>query len=63
MMEKSIKIIGLKEKQSDYSFWISKTDEERLSAIELLRQQYINYTQNVQQGFQRVCRVINQKQS
>lgn len=61
-MEKNVKIISLKDKTSDYEFWLTKTEAERLEAIELLRNQYIQYSENVQQGFQRVCRIINQKQ-
>lgn len=61
-MEKVVKITKLKDRQSDYSYWVSKSEIERLSAIELLREQYLNYTENVQQGFQRVCRVINKAQ-
>ena len=62
-MEKFVKIISLKDKSSDFEFWSTKTESERLEAVEMLRNQYIQYTQNVQQGFQIVCRVINQKQS
>lgn len=62
MMEKSLKITHLKDHKTDFSYWQTKTEQERLEAIELLRQQYIKYIQNVQQGFQRVCRVIDLEQ-
>lgn len=62
-MEKVLKIISIKDKQSDYAYWTTKTPQERLEAIEFLRQQYIKYKYDIQQGLQRVCRVINQKQS
>ena len=61
-MEKVLKITSVKEKQSDYSYWIAKSPQERLSAIEFLRQQFINYKNDPQPGLQRVCKVINQKQ-
>ena len=61
-MEKSLKITQLKDKSSDFIYWMSKTDAERLEAVETLRQQYINYKKNVQSRLQRVYRVINQKQ-
>ncbi len=61
-MEKKLKIVSLKDKNSDVNFWLTKTPQERLEALEFLRQQYIKYLGDVQQGFQRVCRVINQKQ-
>lgn len=62
-MEKSLKIVHLKDKNTDFRFWMSKTEMERLQAVETLRQQYINYKKDVQSGLQRVCRIINQKQS
>ena len=61
-MEKSLKITQLMDKSSDFIYWMSKTDAERLEAVETLRQQYINYKKNVQSRLQRVYRVINQKQ-
>ena len=62
-MEKSLKIVPLKSKQTDFLFWSSKNEIERLSAIETLRQQYINYNKDVQSRLQRVYRIINKKQS
>ncbi len=61
-MEKSLKIVQLKDKQTDFLYWSSKSEIERLSAIEILRQQYINYKKDVQPRLQRVHRIINQKQ-
>lgn len=60
-MDKVVKITSLKDKQSDFSYWNTKSPQERLDAIETLREQYINFRKDVKQGFQRVCRVINQK--
>lgn len=62
-MEKVLKITSIKEKQSDYSYWMTKTPQERLEAIEFLRQQYIKFKDDLQPGLQRVCRITNQKQS
>ncbi|MCF8294118.1 MAG: hypothetical protein K9I70_09930 [Chitinophagaceae bacterium] len=59
-MEKVVKIMHLKDKQSDYVFWQTRSYKERLEAIELLRSQYIKFDKNVQPRLQRVCRVINQ---
>ncbi|MEO7306634.1 MAG: hypothetical protein ABIR78_03875 [Ferruginibacter sp.] len=61
-MNKSLKIVQLKDKNTDFIYWMSKSETERLQAIETLRQQYINYKKDVQSGFQRVYRIINQKQ-
>lgn len=60
-MEKSLKIVNLKDKQSDFLYWSSKSELERLNSIEMLRQQYINYTKDVKPRLQCVCSVVNQK--
>jgi hypothetical protein len=62
-MDKSLKIVHLKDRTSDFTFWASKSEIERLQAIEILRQQYINYKKDVQPRLQRVYRIINQTQS
>ena len=62
-MEKTLKIVQLKDKNSDFLYWTSRSEIERLQAVEILRQQYINYKNDVQPRLQRVCRIINQKQS
>ncbi len=62
-MEKSLKIVQLKDRNTDFLYWISKSEIERLQAVETLRQQYINYKNDVQPRLQRVYRIINQKQS
>ena len=62
-MEKTLKIVQLKDKSTDFKYWISKSEIERLQAVETLRQQYINYKKDVQSRLQRVYRIINLKQS
>ncbi len=52
----------MKDKNNDFLFWSSKTEVERLQAIETSRQQYINYKKDVQPRLQRVYRIVNQKQ-
>ena len=61
-MVKSLKIVQLKDRSTDFMYWMSKSEIERLQAIEILRQQYINYKKDVQSRFQRVYRIVNQKQ-
>jgi hypothetical protein len=58
---KSLKIVGLKDKQNDFLYWSSKSEIERLVAIEILRQQYINYKNDVESRLQRVLRITNKK--
>jgi hypothetical protein len=60
-MEKVVKKIGLREKQSDFAFWQTKSPSERLAAIELLRDQYIKFlNKDAESRLQRVCRVVKQ---
>lgn len=60
-MDKVVKIVSLKDKQSDYAYWSTKTEQERLEAIEFLRSQYIKFNKDVQSRLQRVCVIINRK--
>lgn len=62
-MEKSLKIVQMKDPNTDFLYWTSKSEIERFQAVETLRQQYINYKKDVQSRLQRVYRIINQKQS
>ena len=61
-MERSLKIVQLKDKNTDFLYWMSRSEIERLQAIESLRLQYINYKKDVQSRLQRVYRIVNQKQ-
>ena len=61
-MEKVIAKLSLKEKKTDFAFWQSKSETERLAAVEMLRQEYFKYKYgNVQPRFQRVCHIVKQK--
>jgi len=63
-MDKTIKKIELHDKHNyDLDYWLSKTPEERLSAIEFLRQQYFMMINEPEQRLQRVFRIIKLKQS
>ena len=44
----------LKDSSTDFLYWMSRSEVERLEAIETLRQQYINYKKDVQPRLQRV---------
>jgi hypothetical protein len=62
-MVKILKITHLKDRNTDFDFWKTQSEVSRLQALELLRQQYINFNQNVQPRLQRVYRIINKTQS
>jgi hypothetical protein len=61
-MEKALKITTNKDNKADILFWKEKSFAERLDAIEFLRTQYFSLNKNVQQRFQRVCRITNKAQ-
>ncbi len=58
LVQKTLKIVSLNDKQSDYEFWKTQSIEKRLETLEMLRQQYINWKYGTQQRFQRVYRII-----
>ena len=62
-MEKVLKITTVNEKQSDYTYWKTKSPQERLAAIEFLRQQFVDHQNDFKPGLQRLCKVTNRKQS
>jgi len=57
-----VKKIKLSEEKSDYRYWASQSIEARLNALETLREEFNSWKFNDQQRFQRVYRVIKQKQ-
>jgi len=56
-MEKVVKIVSLRDTSSDLEYWLSKSPQERLIAIEILRKQYARLN-GIQPRLQRVCRII-----
>lgn len=63
-MEKVARKISLKDQRNyDLEYWLSKTPEERISAIELLRQQLYETKDGVAPRLQRVIKVIKRKPS
>ena len=59
-MDKVVRIIDMHNDPGGRDFWLSKTPEERIEAIEILREQYVRFKGDVQQGLQRVCRIVEQ---
>jgi len=56
-MEKVVNKYKLGEEPKESDYWLKKSPEERLIALEILRQQ--TYTEDdIKQGFQRVFRII-----
>ncbi|TDI87276.1 MAG: hypothetical protein E2O77_13540 [Caldithrix sp.] len=60
-MEKVVRKIKLNEAQSDFVFWQSKSYQERLQALETIRQEYITWKYGHYPRLQRVYRVVKRK--
>ncbi len=60
-MDKVVRKTTLKEQGNDYDYWMTKSYTERFNALEFLREQA--YGKHVlEQGLQRVCRVVKRVQ-
>ncbi|MEO5645742.1 MAG: toxin secretion, membrane fusion protein [Bacteroidia bacterium] len=58
-MEKVVGKLKLGEESGDLSYWLTKTPEERLTALEEIRDLTIRLTNNgIKSEFQRVCTII-----
>ncbi len=57
-MEKTIKRLSLHDRQRDTEYWLTRSPQERLAAVEQLRQEWIEGRSGVVQGLQRVCRTL-----
>lgn len=61
-MEKVVRKISIKDKRNyDLEYWLSKTPEERIAAIETLRKQMYGNENDSVPRLQRVLRIIKQK--
>ncbi|MDM8557598.1 hypothetical protein [Candidatus Parabeggiatoa sp. HSG14] len=61
-MEKVVRIVSLHNQPSDYEYWKTRPVRERFEAIEILRNQYIEFKKDdIQPRLQRVCRIIKQQ--
>jgi hypothetical protein len=57
-IRKVIKKYKLNEQPNDFLFWQSKSYEERLEALEQIREEYNSWRYDAEQGFQIVYRII-----
>jgi hypothetical protein len=57
-IEKVIKKYNIDEQPKDFTFWQSKSYEERLAALEQIRKEYNSWRYDAEQGFQRVFRIV-----
>jgi hypothetical protein len=57
-ISKVINKYKLNEQPNDFSFWQTKSYEERLAALEQIRREYNLWRYNAEQGLQRVYKII-----
>ena len=60
-ISKVIKKYKINKQPNDFSFWQSKSYEERLDALEQIRKEYNSWRYNAEQGFQRIYRIVKRK--
>jgi hypothetical protein len=60
-IKKVINIYKQSEQPKDFTYWRTKSYEERLEALEQIRQEYNTWRYSAQQGLQRVYRVIKRQ--
>jgi hypothetical protein len=55
---KVVRIVAMKDQGTDYHYWKNRSYEERLSALEELRQEYYGQADGSQPRLQRVYTII-----
>ncbi len=63
MIAKVVHILKNTSEKSDFEYWKSQSYQKRLLTLEEIREEYNSWRYDHQQGFQRVFRIIKQKQS
>ena len=58
---KKVEFYNIKEQETDYKFWKLKTPQERIYALEYLRDQYLTDSNGIRQRLQRVLSVTKPK--
>ena len=59
-IEKTVNKIRLSEQPGDLAWWLSKTPQQRLAALELIRSEYNRGKYGPDNRLQRVCRIVKQ---
>ena len=63
MIEKVLKRKRISEPDNDLKYWRSKTCEERVTALEAIREEYNSWRYNDKQRLQRVYTITKRQQS
>ena len=57
-ISKVIKKYKIDEQPNDFSYWQTKSYEERLDVLEQIRKEYILWRYNAEPGLQRIYRIV-----
>jgi len=57
-IRKVLKKYKISEQPNAFSYWESRSYEERLETLEQIRKEYNSWRYNAEQGFQRIYRVV-----
>ncbi len=60
-VEKVVQKFKIGEQPSDFAYWQTRTPQERLSALEKIRREWHAGSHDLEQGLQRVCRIVKCK--
>ncbi len=60
-ISKVVKKYDINNQPNDFSYWKSKSYQERLAALEQIRSEYNSWRYHAEQRLQRVYRIIKQK--
>ena len=60
-MDKVVTVRRLHQQESNYKYWMTCSVQQRIDALEMLRNQYIQYIGHAQSEFQRICQVTRRK--
>ncbi|CAA9233368.1 MAG: hypothetical protein AVDCRST_MAG95-1094 [uncultured Adhaeribacter sp.] len=60
MEKKKIEFYNPAEEKTDYAFWMLKTPQERIAALEYLRNQYLTVSNRIRQRPKEFLQLLNQ---
>lgn len=58
MIAPVVKKVHLCDAKSDAAYWRTRTYQERIEALEQIREEYHRWKVDAQPGFQRVCSIV-----
>jgi hypothetical protein len=57
-IDRVVRKVSLRDQPTDFAYWETRSYEDRLAALEQIRQEYHGWTDESQPRLQRVCRIV-----